>query len=136
MDDAKWITATIYITSIVLAITLFSFYTLSGSRNAFSAVFTVGLFIGTSFIMAFVFVSKVIEYTELSVSLVLVYEYHYCETTIAQAYRVYIGQVAIGRHEPTCMLETFLPCRLTIDTPEFHGYTIVNESKEALIRTP
>ena len=69
MDDAKWIAATIYITSIVLAITLFSFYTLSGSRNAFSAVFTVGLFIGTSFIMAFVFVSKVIEYTELSVSL-------------------------------------------------------------------
>ena len=59
LDDAKWIAATIYITSIVLAITILASYTLSRHHNRFSAVFTVGLFIGTTFIMGFVFVSKV-----------------------------------------------------------------------------
>jgi gamma-aminobutyric acid type B receptor len=58
LDDAKWIAATIYITSIVLAITILSLYTLGGLQNRFSAVFTNGLFIGTTFIMAFVFVPK------------------------------------------------------------------------------
>ena len=59
LDDAKWIAGTIYITSIVLAIAILSLYTLKGSQNKASAVFTVGLFIGTTFIMGFVFVSKV-----------------------------------------------------------------------------
>ena len=62
LDDSKWIAATIYITSIVLAITILSLYTLDGLQNRFSGVFTVGLFIGTTFIMAFVFVSKVERY--------------------------------------------------------------------------
>ena len=59
LDDAKWIAGTIYITSIVLAITILALYTLSDFVNRHTAVFTGGLFIGTTFIMAFVFVSKV-----------------------------------------------------------------------------
>ena len=60
LDDAKWIAATIYITSIVLAITILALYTLNNYVNQHSALFTAGLFIGTTFIMAFVFVSKVL----------------------------------------------------------------------------
>ena len=69
LDDSKWIAATIYITSIVLAITILSLYTLGGLQNRFSGVFTVGLFIGTTFIMAFVFVSKVGHNTALHPSI-------------------------------------------------------------------
>ena len=59
LDDAKWIAATIYITSIVLTITILSLYTLNDRITLHGAVFTTGLLIGTTFIMAFVFVSKV-----------------------------------------------------------------------------
>ena len=59
LDDAKWIAATIYITSIVLVITILATYTLNERNNTYAAVFSSGLFIGTTFIMAFVFVSKV-----------------------------------------------------------------------------
>ena len=69
LDDAKWIAATIYITSIVLAITILSVYTLSDYINRHSAVFTSGLFIGTTFIMGFVFVSKVYTYNYTSTCL-------------------------------------------------------------------
>ena len=62
IDDAKWIAATIYITSIVLAITILALYTLSEYVNRHSALFTGGLLIGTTFIMGFVFVSKVCIY--------------------------------------------------------------------------
>ena len=58
LDDAKWIAATIYITSIVLVITILATYTLNERNNTYAAVFSSGLFIGTTFIMAFVFVSK------------------------------------------------------------------------------
>lgn len=58
LDDAKWIAATIYITSIVLAIIILAVYTLNDLSNTHSAVFTGGIFIGTTFIMAFVFVPK------------------------------------------------------------------------------
>ena len=59
LDDAKWIAGTIYITSIVLAITILAHYTLNDFVNTHTAVFTIGLLIGTSFIMGFVFISKV-----------------------------------------------------------------------------
>ncbi|CAI8014475.1 Gamma-aminobutyric acid type B receptor subunit 2 [Geodia barretti] len=58
LDDAKWIAGTIYITSIVLAITILALYTLNDFVNRHTAVFTGGLLIGTTFIMAFVFASK------------------------------------------------------------------------------
>ena len=63
LDDAKWIAATIYITSIVLAIIILAVYTLNDLSNTHSAVFTGGIFIGTTFIMAFVFVPKVAIHT-------------------------------------------------------------------------
>lgn len=59
IDDAKWIAGTIYITSIVLAITILALYTLSEYINRHNALFNGGLLIGTTFIMGFVFVSKV-----------------------------------------------------------------------------
>ena len=59
LDDAKWIAATIYITSIVLTITILGLYTLNDFVNLHTALFTGGLFIGTTFIMSFVFISKV-----------------------------------------------------------------------------
>ena len=59
IDDAKEIAATIYVTSLVLAIMIVSMYTINELINTYAAVFSTGFFIGTTVIMAFVFISKV-----------------------------------------------------------------------------
>ena len=59
LDDAKYIAAAIYVTSIVLAVIIISTYTLKGVVNGFAAVFCTGFLIGTTSILVLVFVPKV-----------------------------------------------------------------------------
>ena len=59
LDDTKYIAAAIYVTSIVLAVIIISNYTLKDFVNAFPALYCTGFFIGTTFILGFVFVPKV-----------------------------------------------------------------------------
>jgi len=59
LNDAKYIAAAVYVTSIVLAVIVISNYTLTEFVNGFVAVVCTGNFIGTSFILGLVFVPKV-----------------------------------------------------------------------------
>ena len=59
LDDSKYIAAAIYITSIVLAVIIVATYALNDFVNAFPALFCIGFFIGTTSILALVFVPKV-----------------------------------------------------------------------------
>ena len=61
LDDAKYIAAATYVTSIVGAIIIVSTYLLKDFVNGFAALFCTGLFIGTTFILALIFVPKVYE---------------------------------------------------------------------------
>ena len=59
LNDAKEIAAAIYVSSIVLAVVIVAIYTLNGRVNAFAALFCTGFFIGTTVILALVFIPKV-----------------------------------------------------------------------------
>ena len=59
LNDAKYIAAAIYITSIVLAVIIVATYALNDFVNAFPALFCIGFFVGTTSILALVFVPKV-----------------------------------------------------------------------------
>ena len=61
LNDAKYIAAAIYITSIVLAVIIVATYALNDFANAFTALFCTGFFIGTTSILGLVFVPKVGE---------------------------------------------------------------------------
>ena len=59
LDDAKYILAAIYVSSIVLAVIIVSTYSLKDFINTYSAVFCSGFFIGTTVILGLVFGPKV-----------------------------------------------------------------------------
>lgn len=59
LDDAKYIAAAIYVTSIVLAVIIVATYSLKDFVNAFPALFCTGFIIGTTSILGLVFVPKV-----------------------------------------------------------------------------
>lgn len=59
LDDAKYIAAAVYVTSIVTAVILVSTYTLSDYINLNATVFSTGFFLGTTIILILVFVPKV-----------------------------------------------------------------------------
>jgi len=59
LNDAKYIAAAIYVTSIVVAVLIISNYTLLEFVNAYAAVDCTGYFIGTTVILGLVFVPKV-----------------------------------------------------------------------------
>ena len=61
LNDAKYIAAAIYVTSIVLAVIIVATYALNDFANAFPALFCTGFFIGTTSILGLVFVPKVGE---------------------------------------------------------------------------
>ena len=65
INDAKYIAAVIYVTSIVLAVIIVATYTLNEFVNAFPALFCTGFLIGTTFILGLVFVPKVGECASL-----------------------------------------------------------------------
>ena len=59
LNDAKYILAAIYVSSVVLAVIIVSTYSLKDFVNAFAAVFCTGFFIGTTVILGLVFGPKV-----------------------------------------------------------------------------
>ena len=59
LDDSKYIAAAIYITSIVLAVTTISTYTLMDYVNVYPAVVGMGFLLGTTMILGLVFVPRV-----------------------------------------------------------------------------
>ena len=59
LDDSKYIAAAIYVTSIVLAVTTVSTYTLMDYVNIYPAVVGMGFLLGTTMILALVFVPRV-----------------------------------------------------------------------------
>ena len=59
LDDSKYIAASIYVTSIVLAVIVVSTYTLRDYVNTYPAVVGIGLLLGTTFILGLVFVPRV-----------------------------------------------------------------------------
>jgi len=65
LDDAKYIAAATYVTSIAWAVTIVSTYSLKEFVNGFAALFCTGFFIGTTFILALIFVPKVQESSDM-----------------------------------------------------------------------
>ena len=59
LDDAKYIGVTVYVTSIVLAVTILATYSLKDVINGFAALFCTGFLIGTTVILGLVFVPQV-----------------------------------------------------------------------------
>ena len=59
LNDAKYIAAAVYVTSIVTAVIFVSLYSLKTYINLYAALFAFGFFIGTTFILILVFVPKV-----------------------------------------------------------------------------
>ena len=59
LDDAKYIAASIYVTSIVLAVTIVGTYSLTEIVNGFTVLVCTGFMIGTTVILTLVFVPLV-----------------------------------------------------------------------------
>jgi len=59
LNDAKYIAAAIYVTSIEVAVIIICVYTLSGFVNGFAAVISTVDFLGTTVTLGLVFVTKV-----------------------------------------------------------------------------
>ena len=59
LNDAKYVGAAIYVTSIVLAIIIVATYSLRNYVNAFAALFSTGFLIGTTVILMLVFIPLV-----------------------------------------------------------------------------
>ena len=59
LNDTLYIAAAIYVTSLLWAVVIVSTYTLVEYLNAFTTVFGLGLFVGTSAIISLVFIPKV-----------------------------------------------------------------------------
>ena len=59
LDDSKYVGASVYIISIVLAVTVVTSYTLPKYVNEYEAVFGIGLLIGATIVLILAFVPKV-----------------------------------------------------------------------------
>ena len=59
LNDAKYIGAAIYVTSIVLAVIIVATYSLTEFINGFAALFNTGFIVGTTVILLLVFVPLV-----------------------------------------------------------------------------
>lgn len=59
LDDSKYIGAAIYVTSIVLAVVIMATYLLKDFINVFAALFCTGFLVGTTVIIALVFIPLV-----------------------------------------------------------------------------
>lgn len=59
LNDAKFINAIVYVTSIATAVIIVSAYTLKFKINIFSVLFSTGFFIGATATLGLIFVPKV-----------------------------------------------------------------------------
>ena len=64
LDDSKYIAVSVYITSIVLAVTTISTYTLIDYVNVYASVVGMGFLVGTTMILGLVFVPRVRLYRQ------------------------------------------------------------------------
>ena len=74
LNDAVYILAAIYVSSIVLAVIIVGTYSLKDKINVYAAVFCTGFIVGTTVILGLVFgpkVRRVLVLTEVLVSNVL-----------------------------------------------------------------
>ena len=62
LDDAKYIAAAVYVTSIVMAGIIVANYTLKDVIDVFAVLYCTGFVVGTSVILIFVFVPQVTGY--------------------------------------------------------------------------
>ena len=62
LDNAKYIGASTYVTSIVLAVIIVATYSLKDIINGFAALFSFGIQLGTTVVLALVFVPLVSQY--------------------------------------------------------------------------
>ena len=65
LDDSVYIAASVYVTSIVLAVIIVSTYTLTDYVNTYPAVVGMGLLLGTTMILGLVFIPRVGFYATL-----------------------------------------------------------------------
>ena len=68
LDDAKYIAAAIYVTSIVLAVIIVATYSLKDVINAFAALFCTGFLVGTTVILILVFVPLVSQLQNFNIN--------------------------------------------------------------------
>ena len=66
LDDSKYIAAATFVTSIVLAVIIVATYSLKDFVNSYPTLFCTGFLIGTTVILALVFVPKVILMIEVA----------------------------------------------------------------------
>ena len=59
LNDAKSVAAAVYVTSIVTAVIIVSFYSLKEYLNVYATLFCLGLFIGTTTILCLIFIPMV-----------------------------------------------------------------------------
>lgn len=59
LDDAKYIAAAIYVSSIIIAVTMVTTYSLREYVNTYAAIYSVCLIVCSSVILGLVFVPKV-----------------------------------------------------------------------------
>ena len=59
LNDAKSIAVAVYVTSIVAAVIIVSFYSLKEYLNIYATLFCLGIFIGTTTILCLIFIPKV-----------------------------------------------------------------------------
>ena len=64
LDDSKYIAVSVYITSVVLAVTTISTYTLIDYVNVYPSVVGIGILVGTTMILGLVFVPRVRLYRQ------------------------------------------------------------------------
>ena len=60
LNDAKYIIIAVYVTSIVTAVIFVSLYSLKTFLNLYATLFSFGFFVGTTVILALVFLPKVV----------------------------------------------------------------------------
>ena len=65
LDDSMYIATSIYITSIVLAVTTVSTYTLMDYVNIYPTVVGMGFLLGTTMILGLVFIPRVSSYSSI-----------------------------------------------------------------------
>ena len=77
MNDSKYVAAAVYVTSIVLAVTTVSTYTLMDYVNVYPAVVGLGFLLGTTVILGLVFVPRVSMYIgKFMIMCFMVHVYH------------------------------------------------------------
>ena len=59
LGDAKYIGASTYVTSIVMAVVIVAIYSLKDMINGFAALFSFGIQLGTTVVLALVFIPLV-----------------------------------------------------------------------------